>query len=108
MGQTKAELKAQEKQEAIDRLRDLLPKNGRIYVNITHVSRTNESWSCTVSVVKNGSLLRVTREVAKAIEWDIRKDELKGGGTVDAASTIAYSLGSVLYGEPYSIKPDYV
>lgn len=101
--------KQQERQDAIEFLREYIPKGSRIYVNITHTSKSNMSWSATVSVVRFGGLMRVTREVAKAIEWNIRKGELKGGGVgSDRASEIAYALGKALYDDPYSIKPDYV
>lgn len=102
--------KEEQVEAAKERLRTLLPKDGRIYVNVTHRSKPNMTASCTVSVIGPTSheLIRITREVAAVTGIHIRKDELKVSGSSDVAAGIAYALGDALYGEPYSVKPDYV
>lgn len=98
-----------ERDDARAYLREIIPKGSPIYVNITHTSRSNMSWKATVSIIRNGTLVRVTREVAKAIEWDLKKGELVGGSFgMDRAAEIAYCLSKALYDEGYEVQPRYV
>lgn len=105
---TKAEQKRQQRDQAIERLRETFPRGATVNVIIKHVTGSGMQRSMTVlSVDEDGVIHNDSWLVARALEWrfDDRRDAVKVNGCgMDMVFHLAYVLAQVLYGDGYALN----
>lgn len=95
---TKAQL--QERDEARDTLRALLPPGTEVRTLLRHVSRSGMMRAIDVYVIHDNNLQRITWSVAKATgeKYSNKYDALEvGGAGMDMGFAVVYGLSRTLY-----------
>lgn len=112
--ETKAQVKARERQEAIDKLRRIFDSGESLPIINTvlvHVSRSGMQRVIKPMIIHNGTIWDITPEVSKILDWRIHPKHY--GVTVDGCGMdmgfhLVYSLSASLYGHAdqggYKIK----
>lgn len=97
--QTKAQIKAVERDEAIVNLLQLLKPNKTVYTSLNSVSSSGMSRQIGVYVVDGDSIRNITWLVSQALDYKIgSKDGLIVGGCgMDMGFSVVYNLGYSLW-----------
>lgn len=96
--ETKAR-KEERKAEAIALLRRLLPPGGKVWAQVTHVSRSGMMKRVQVMIIIDGDICDVTGIVANALGDSRNDDGIRVGGCgFDAAFDVVHRLSYVLHG----------
>jgi hypothetical protein len=99
--------KSQEREEAINRLKELLKPGDTVYTVLRHVSRSGMSRAIDVYKITSGKDGRpekswLSYNVAKALEWGFNKNYEAvsvGGCGMDMGFHLVYTLSRVLFKE---------
>ncbi len=97
---TKKQQAAQDKSEAIARLREWFPVGATVYTILRHVSRSGMRREIgIVAILPDGTTRHPNHAVSKALGWTMGKsDGVKVGGCgMDMGFHLAYSLSHTLY-----------
>ena len=99
---TKAQEKAEYKNEAIAKLRKMLPPGSKVKVTIRKTSASNTTWYAHVYVAEN-EVVNITVHTARAIDWPLKEIDgewcIKGGGIgTSRAFEIGHHLSYALHG----------
>ncbi len=109
---TKAQAKAQEIEDAKDKLRAILPKGSTVYTILRHVSASGMSRRISVITIdKDGMPRSVDYYAATALDWKhaIDDDGVTVGGTgMDMGFHLVHTLAHALYGDGYALKHDWL
>jgi len=92
--------KATEKAEAIQTLRDMIPRDTTIYTLLRHRAASGMTRYLDLYVIENNRPLRITWQAAKALCWtyDEKREALKIGGCgMDMGFHAVYTLSSILF-----------
>lgn len=101
-----------EKQHAIERLKEILSDTSTIYTLVTTVSQSGMSRSIKCLVIYKGELLDISALVAKAIEY--RFDNKNGGVKIKGCGMdmgwhlVENALSYALYGETSKVKQRWI
>lgn len=95
--------KENEKSEAIDTLRKMLPPGSRVKVMIRKTSASNLTWYARVYVAQKKEVVNITVLAARAIDWPLKEIGgewcVKGGGIGTCrAFEIGHHLSYALHG----------
>jgi len=109
-----AKFTKQEKAEAIEKLREWLPKGSTVFTILEHVSRSGMSRSIRVVVpyviegTKSVEFIHPNHSIAVTLDWSRSKRPHEGirvgGCGMDMGFHLVYSLSSVLYGDGYALN----
>ena len=102
--------KQQERQEAIEQLREWIKPGDTVYTILRHVSRSGMQREIGIVIFRNGSDMHLDYSVAKAL--DLRQGRhngvIIGGCGMDMGFHLVYSLGKKLWPndtpEPHGIR----
>ncbi len=99
----KAQQKENDKKEAVDSLRKLLPLGSRIKVTIVRTSSSNMTWYARVFVAFKNKVHNITVLAARAVDWPLKEIDgewcIKGGGVGTCrAFEIGHHLSYALHG----------
>lgn len=92
--------KQEERQEAIDSLRNIIKAGDTVYTNLVSVSRSGMSRKISIHIVKDGQIRNITYNVGKAIDYALDRERfaLKVGGCgMDMGFSVVYSLSRALF-----------
>jgi len=96
------------RQEAIEKLRENMPKGSTIFTVLRHVSTSGMSRRISVVQVKGADNVRQwDYPAAKALDWKLHpKSEgiVVGGCGMDMGFHLVYTLGQVLHGDGYAFN----
>lgn len=94
---TKAQIKANERQEAIDKILNLVKPNQKVYTSLKYAS--GMSRQIAVYVFDGDSVHNITYWASKVLDYKVgSKDGLVVGGCgMDMGFSVVYSLGSSLW-----------
>lgn len=93
--------KEAERQEAIERLRELCPPGTTIYTVLRHVSRSGMSRLITVCMVKDGRIRDLTWDAGKALDWPLpsgKRGIRTDGAGMDMGFHLVHSLSYAIHG----------
>ena len=94
---TKAQEKEEYRNEAIAKLRKLLPLGSKVKVTIRKTSASNMTWYAHVYVAEKKEIVNITVYAARAIDWPLKEIGgewcIKGGGV---GTCRAYEIGEHL------------
>ena len=91
---------AQDKTEAIERLRSMMDVGNTIYTVLRHVSSSGMTRYIDLYVIKDNRPLRITWSAAQALGWpyDRKREALKVTGCgMDMGFHAVYTLSRVIY-----------
>lgn len=94
-----------ERQQYIEKLREILKPGDVVYTTIKHVSRSGMSRSINVTVIKDNKPRWLSYWVAKAIDYpfDEKREAVKVGGCgMDMGFALVYDLSGALFPEGYA------
>ena len=92
--------KAIERQQAVERLREMLKPGDTVYTTIKHVSRSGMQRSIDVHLIRDNKPVWIAPAVAKAADYpfDERREALKVSGCgMDMGFAVVYDLSRVLF-----------
>lgn len=98
--QAKPKKSQAEKNEAIQNLREWLPRDTTIYTVLRHRTASGMTRFIDLYYIKDNRPLRITWQAAKALGWayDIKREALRVGGCgMDMGFHTVYTLSSVLF-----------
>jgi hypothetical protein len=96
-----------ERQEYIEKLRELLKPGDVVYTTVKHVSRSGMSRSIDVKIIRGNEPQWLSYWVAKACDFgfDERREAVKVGGCgMDMGFHIVYTLGGVLFPDGFGVQ----
>ena len=103
--------KEQEKQEAIQRLQEVLKKGDTLFTQLEHVSKSGMTRHIKVRQLKNDRPLDWTYLVSKALDWKVsdKTNGIKVGGCrMDMGFHLIYTLSRELFNDGYAIKQEWL
>jgi len=96
-----------ERQEAIDRLREILKPGDTVYTIVKHVSRSGMLRHIELYVIKDNEPQRLSGWAADALGWRWTNDGVVVGGCgMDMGFHTVYELAATLFNHPISGNPD--
>lgn len=89
-----------ERDEALAKLREMLPPGTEVYTILRHVSRSGMMRHISLVIIKDGELVDITWRASKALDWPMSKDHaIKVGGCgMDMGFHLVHSLSYVVHG----------
>ena len=96
-----------ERQEFIEKLREILKPGDIVYTTVKHVSRSGMSRSIDVHVIRDNQPVWLSYWVAKAIDagFDERHEAVKMGGCdMDMGFALVYDLSRILFPDGFGEK----
>ena len=101
--ETKKAQKARERQEAIDRLREIMPKGTTVYTRLDYSSRSGMVRYITPMTIVDNEPRYWSHLVSLALDWPRHSRNRYEGVKVDGAGMdmgfhLVYTLSAVLYG----------
>ena len=108
-------IKEQQKQEAIERLREVLKKGDVLFTQLMHVSSSGMTRHIKVRQLKQDTALDWTRLISIALDWKQAQNKygnpngIKVGGCgMDMGFHLVYTLSSILFDDGYAIKQEWL
>ena len=99
------------KEEAIEKLREVINPNDTLWTQVHHVTKSGMTRYIGVRLLKDNYPYNYTFHVAKALGWKLsdKHEGVKVGGCgMDMGFHLIYSLSHVLYGDGYAIKQSWL
>lgn len=107
--------KRQEKQQAIEELKEMIGGADTLYTILKHVSSSGMTRGIDVYVIKNGRPMWLTGLISKAgifnqpMNYWKRSLGLKVGGCgMDMGFHVVYSVSSVVFGDGYKVRQEWL
>jgi len=107
---SKAKAKDVERQQAIEKLRELIKPGDTVYTTLKHVSRSGMMRSIDVHLIRDNEPQWIARQVATAIDFnfDEKREAIKVHGCgMDMGFEVVYNLGRVLFPDGFGVEGDY-
>tara|TARA_R100001086_G_scaffold241299_1_gene168117 strand:+ start:324 stop:671 length:348 start_codon:yes stop_codon:yes gene_type:complete len=114
---TKKQIKVQEKQEALETLRKMIPEGSTVFTVLRRVSQSGMSRNISLVVFKDDGQRQYTIHpnytASKLLGWKLVEDRghsairVSGCG-MDMGFHLVYTLGSILYGDGYKLKQEWI
>ena len=104
-------IKEQEKQEAIQRLREVLKKGDVLFTQLMHVSSSGMTRHIKVRQLKHDTALNWSYLVSKVVGWKQSEKTngiIVGGCGMDMGFHLVYTLSSILFDDGYAIKQEWL
>ena len=108
-------IKEQQKQEAIERLREVLKKGDVLFTQLMHVSSSGMTRHIKVRQLKQDTALDWTRLISIALDWKQAQNKygnpngiMVGGCGMDMGFHLVYTLSSILFDDGYAIKQEWL
>lgn len=93
--------------EAVEQLREMLPKGSKVYTVLEHVSSSRTTRYIKVLAVQNGEIQDISYLVRR-VRGDKMHDKYGGikmsGGGMDMGFALVYSLSAALHDDGYALK----
>ena len=96
--------KAKEREDAIQRLRELCPPGSTVFTVLRHVSRSGMMRHIAPMVAHDGEVVNISGLVSDAIEWTwVDSGAIKASGCgMDMGFHLVYTLSRVLYRDGFA------
>ena len=114
---TKQQIKEQEKQEALDNLRKIMPEGSTVFTILRKVSQSGMSRNISLVLFKDTGERQYTLHpnylASKLLEWKLVDEfghsaiRVSGCG-MDMGFHLVYTLGQILYGDGYKLKQEWL
>mgnify|MGYP003151226716 CR=1 FL=1 len=114
---TKKQIKEQEKQEALETLRKMIPEGSTVFTVLRKVSQSGMSRNISLVVFKDDGQRQYTLHpnytASKLLGWKLVEKwghsaiRVSGCG-MDMGFHLVYTLGQILYGDGYKLKQEWL
>lgn len=107
-------LNATEKEEQIQRLKEWMPKGTTVYTILRHVSKSGMTRDIGLVVFQKGHEYPIhpNWSASKVLKWPLKTgshDAIRIGGCgMDMGFHLVYTLSSILYGDGYALKQEWL